>query len=419
MRMTADPHHSFSKSAPIPASRKVDSIPIVVIGILFSCMTLTVPGGAQSPKDSFAKANAGLEVNVASRAEEPVRMIGVTAKNGILAFNSIETYENAYPIILSMGAEQSESWEKSVGFISQRNIFNQIVKAEYAYLAAPYENKRDDELKRMAAPSGHTDVYNKHLRAGLIRVQRDASGDETYTSALPIGGYLPIVNEQGNFIVGDTIYQIRKNLIKEMARFDLSSLSVLDEATSENTARGIKVLKVVENPPAESSKSTSSCSYPLDSGWLTSGNRRGKIYVNFSKSYWNPYPYSKVTISYEVNVKSQKKNFWGNWVYASCPNECWISLAWTGVFEYISKVTLGYAGSTISPRSYSYPHPNCINDFKTSLNPITNSTAPYPSSFIFSAPNGLAFLDVRLSNAQWHASVPGGSSGINCNLGCP
>jgi hypothetical protein len=395
----------------------------LLISALLSNMWLAIPGAthlqtSSTREDAATKTNAAL-VNVESRAGEVIRLTGVTAKNGILAFDSLETYEKSYPIIFSMSAEQSQSWEKSLGFVSQRNIFNQIVEAEYEYLLAPYENKSNEELKRMAPPAGHTDIYYKYLQSGLIRIQRDASGEETYTSAIPIGGYLPIVNEQGYFIVGDTIYQVKKDLIKEMTGFEFSKISTLDKASSESAAGKIKVLRVVENSPAESSKAAASCSYPLDSGWQTIGKRRGKIYVNFTKSYWNPYPHTRVTISYEVNVKSQKKNFWGNWVYASCPNECWIDLTWTGVFEYISKVTLGYAGSTISPRSYSYPHPNCINDFKTSLSPITGSIAPYPSSFIFTAPSGRAFLDVRLSNALWHASVPGGSSGITCNVSCP
>jgi hypothetical protein len=353
-------------------------------------------------------------------ADQVPRLDGITVKSGILAFSTLEAYEKNYPVILNMSSAQADSWEHGMGFVSQRNIFNQIVKAEYAYLVTPYEGLSNAQLKRMAAPKGHSAIYNKYLRLGVIKMERDVQGEESYTSALPIRGYLPIVDERGFFIVGNTIYQIKDEFIKEMASTEISKLRVLDKASANNPVSDIKVQTVAANSVAsKSAAAASSCSYPRSSGWITSGSRRGMTTVNLSKTYWNPYPYSKVTVSYDVNVKSQKKNVWGNWVYPSCPNECWISFNWTSVFDYMSKATLGYAGSTISPRSYSYPHPNCINDFNISLNPISGTSAPYPSSFTFTAPAGLAFLDVSMKNALWHASVPGGSSGITCDVSCP
>lgn len=422
MRVTQDTHRTIFNTTAVIIKRRVGPSLFVMIFTLFSSAWLVLPGGTgYAQSSSVQSGTVEPEVNVTSwgAAGQATRLAGVTAQNGILAFSTLETYEKSYPVIFNMSAEQSETWEQSLGFVSQRNIFNQIVKAEYAYLAAPYEGKSAAELKRMTKPRGHTDIYDKYLRLGVIRIQRDPSGDETYTSALPIGGYLPIINEQGYFIVGNTIYQIKENRIAEMEGFELSKLSALNKAASDDPGSKIKVHPVVENSPAPASKAASNCNYPLSSGWITSGNRRGSITVNFSKTYWNPYPYLKVTTSYSVNVKSQKKNFWGTWVYPSCPNEVWLSFTWTGVFDYISKISLAYAGSSISPRSYSYPHPNCINDFNASLNMIGSSTAPYPSNFIYTAPSGLAFQDVSLKNALWHAAVPGGSSGLNCDVGCP
>lgn len=379
-------------------------------------------GTAHSQNAPVQRGTTSPEINIASRgaaAGQVMRLNGVTAKNGILAFDSLVTYDQSYPIIFNMNNEQAEAWERSLGFVSQRNIFNQIVKAEYEYLAAPYEGKSAAQLKRMNKPRGHTDIYEKYLRAGVIKIQPEARGEGTYTSALTIGGYQPIINEQGYFIVGNTIYQIKEDRIKELEGLDFSRLPALDKAAADDPANKIKVYSVVANSSATPSTAASNCSYPRTTNWITSGNRRGMTTVNFSKTYWNPYPHSKVTINYNVNVKSQKKNVWGNWVYPPCPNECWISFTWTTVFEYMSKTTLGYAGYSLSPRSYSYPNPNCINNFNISLNPITSTNVPYPSNFTFTAPSGLAFLDVSFQNALWHASVPGGSSGINCDVGCP
>ena len=421
-------HRTLPNSTAAPARLQ----PILSMFMLTCTMligaVMALPGRVVQSQDSpLQKGAVTAEMNPQSRvrADEIPRLAGVTVKNGILVFSTLDAYDKNYPIIFNMSNAQSRSWEKSLGFVSQRNIFNQIVDAEYAYLVAPYENLTDAQLGKMRPPKGHTSIYNKYLRSGLIIAEPDGQGGESYTSPLPIRGYLPIINEQGYFIVGNTVYQIKDKLIKEMPAAKLSKLSALNKASADNLANEIKVNTVVENSPASSAKGASSstaasaCNYPLSSGWVTSGKRRGMITVTFAKSYWNPYPHKKVTISYNVNVKSQKKNFWGTWVYPSCPNECWIDFKWTSVFDFMSTISLGYAGSSVSPRTYSYPHPNCLNDFNTSLNPASSATAPYPSSFIFTAPSGLAFLDVSLKNALWHASVPGGSSGINCNVGCP
>jgi hypothetical protein len=346
---------------------------------------------------------------------------GVTAKKGILVFNSLETFEKAYPAILHMDMAQSALWEKNIGFVSQRNIFNQIVNAEYDYLAKPFDNKSERQLRKMVAPKGHTNIYQQHLRSGVIAPQKIDGEEETYDYSLSDKSYVPIVNAKGFFIVGDTIYQVKDGLTKEMKGADLPRLSLLDKAKSDDGTGKIKVRPTFNASPADvaaASAGLAGCSFPLTSNWVTNGSRRGITTVTLALSYWNPFPYKKVTITHNVFVQSQKKNFFGTWVYATCPNECWIGGTWTMNFDFMSAATLGYVYTNYYPRSYSYPHPNCINNFQASINPVTGGTAPYPSSFVFTAPIGTAFLGVRLTPVHWSVSVPGGASGIACGVSC-
>lgn len=359
--------------------------------------------------------NRGRVISIAAPVE------GVVAKTGILHFDSLETFEKTYSSILNMDSALSASWEKSIGFVSHRNIFNQIVDAEYAHLAKPYENKSDKTLKRTTAPKGHTRIYQDHLRSGIIEIQPADQGEDTYDYALTDKSYAPIVNAKGFFIVGDTVYQVKGGLTKEMEGADLSRLAMLDNAKSNDPANKIKVRPTVDISAADAAAAkagTAGCGFPLAPGWVTNGSRRGMTTVTFSFSYWNPFPYTKVTLSYGVFVQSQKKNFWGTWIYPPCPNECWIGGTWTLNLDYMSAATLGYAHTDYYARSYSYPHPNCINNFKASINPITGGTAPYPASFIVTAPAGLAFQGVRLTPVHWSVSVPGGASGIACGVNC-
>lgn len=415
-------HNPLRKSRVNLARRKLGLSFLMLLSLLFSCVWLVLPGETGRAQGPAAQRGATqTEVNVISWDDSgrDTRLAGVTAKNGVLVFDTLETYESAYPIIFNMSAEQSEAWEKGLGFTSQRNIFDQIVDAEYEYLAAPYEGMSAEELEKVIPPDGHSATYERYLRSGVIKTERDERGEETYTCAIPIGAYLPVINEQGFFVVGNTVYQIKNNLIKEMAGVDFSKLAALDEATSDDAGRRIKVQRVAENTQMTDAGALSGCSYPLSSGWVTSGNRRGSITVNFTKTYFNPYPHTKVNINYNVNVRSQKKTVLGKWVYPPCPNECWLSFTWTAFFDFVNKVTLSYAGSTMSTKSYAYPHPNCINHYNGSFSPLTGSTAPYPTSFTYTAPAGLAFTDVGFKDSLWHASVPGGPSGITCAVGCP
>jgi len=358
-----------------------------------------------------------MAANRSRSASGAVQLEGVSANQGVLSFQSLAAFERTYPTISQMDVTQAAAWERDIGFVSQRNIFNQIVEAEDGFLWKPYEYKSDKELKKIAPPQGHTAIYQRYLRAGVIKRQPD---DDTYDYALSDRSYAPIVNADGFFIVADTLYQVKGGLFKEVEGADLSRRSSLDRARSTDSAKKITVRPTIDlSGEAAAKAGLAGCSFPRSSGWITSGNRRGSTTVYFSLNYVYPFPYKHVIITYNVAVTSQKKNFWGTWIYPSCPNECWIGGTWTANFDYISAQTLGFAGTMPYARSYSYPHPNCINMFQASINPATGTTAPYPSTFTFNAPAGLAFSNVRLSPMQWSVSVPGGSSGLNCSVSCP
>jgi hypothetical protein len=348
----------------------------------------------------------------------PATLKGVSAKKGILHFDSLEDLENAYPTIANMDSARSALWEKGIGFTSQRNIFNQIVEAEYDFLAKPYEDKSDKELKRTKAPTGHTDLYRKHLRAGVIKIQ-PIEGEDSYDYALSDASYAPIVNAEGFYIVGNTVYQVKNDLTKEMDGADLSKLSLLAKAALSDSANKITVRPTVEVPDAAAAQvGVLGCSFPLTSGWVTSGNRRGSTTIKFTVSYLNPFPYKKAVVAYNVSVISQKRNAFGTWLYPPCPNECWIAGTWTLSLDYMNAATLNHAFTIPYPRSFAYPHPNCINNFQASINPFTGLERPNNTTYVVTAPPGLAFQGISMQPVHWNVSVPGGSSGINCGVAC-
>jgi hypothetical protein len=166
---------------------------------------------------------------------------GVSAKDGTLTFVNLEAYEKAYQKICGLSEEDRIAWEKSLTFLSQQSIFNQIVNAEYNYFVTPYEKLTEEQLKNTPEPQGHTEAYNKWLKAGIIKTESDNNQGETYNYALKNGAYAPIIDQKGFFIVGKKVYQAKENLIKEMPFVDANSLTVLDQALKSDSTRDIIV----------------------------------------------------------------------------------------------------------------------------------------------------------------------------------
>ncbi|MFM9944274.1 MAG: hypothetical protein ACKVQB_03495, partial [Bacteroidia bacterium] len=307
-------------------------------------------------------------------------------------------------------------WEAKIGFKSQRRIFNEIVEAEYEYLLKPYENLSEAELLNVTEPKGHSDLYNLYLNK-LIKVETgDATNPGTYNYIVDAPYYSSVINENGFLAIGNSIFQIKANLIKEISGKQYDKLKILDTTTKDDTYNKIKVSDITTMAPRST---MSTCNFPLTSQWQQNGNRRGMTTVYFTRSFINPYPYSRVQVQYSVNVRAQKRNNWGNWLYVS--GDCYISGTWTFNMRKIYKANLGYAGTDTYTKSYTYPyHPNSINNFTTFLSPYTGSSTGSPTSYIYSFPSSspYAFSDAYLSNVLWNVSVPGGSNGINCNVQC-
>ena len=54
----------------------------------------------------------------------------ITLQNGLLKFNSVESYRNTLLALNKMTPQEQLQWEKTLGFISMQQLFNAIILAE-------------------------------------------------------------------------------------------------------------------------------------------------------------------------------------------------------------------------------------------------------------------------------------------------
>jgi hypothetical protein len=311
----------------------------------------------------------------------------VTAVDGMLVFADEKAFLEVTAALQAMERADADAWEADLGFESQRRIFDRVVDAEYQHLMAPYEDLSDAELADLEPPVGHSDAYVTYLDRGVIvETAPDADGQSTWTYALADASFASVVNEAGFFAVGDVVHQITSTQHQRRA------------GGADPDRVGGPTSAAIGAP------------FSLGTGWVTAGNRRGLLHVSMTPTDLNPAPTTSIQVRYAVNLQSQKKNFWGNWVYPSCPNAVTIGGSWTAVLRYIWVPQLSFSHQDSFARSYTYPNPSCVNNLTVSLQPTTGASIGSWGSVIFTAPANRAFSDFRIMPGAWSATVPGGIS---------
>lgn len=168
---------------------------LVLLGMVAT--VLTIFNGCQ--KDELVS-------QLADEQSQTVVKPDVYGKNGFLVFSDSRKVSQTLNSLAKMSEEERKNWEKSHFFVSQQTIFHNIVDAEIQ-LDAPYENISAEELKNVKQPPLHSDVYYKFLNKGIIREYTESDGTELYDYSTCAPYLSAILDENGIFVVGDTMFQ--------------------------------------------------------------------------------------------------------------------------------------------------------------------------------------------------------------------
>jgi hypothetical protein len=324
----------------------------------------------------------------------------VTVKDGILCFKNKEVYKNTIEMLSKMDRVTADSWEKSKNFVSQRNIFDQIVDAEWKLLVEPYEKMSTDELKKASTPATHSGLYEKCLKSGVIKKVRYSDNTESYDYNLFSGFFAKVVNEEGLCAIGDTIFQLTDVNVKMITNGDFSKINLLKKSNATDKVNNIAIISVIsENKSAKSGNfdwNSSGNDWQATGNYYHSKRIRCEVWLTSDLAA----PYTDCFMNYTVNVKTQRKNFWGNWDYYA--SDVIILANWTYQSTINENNTFNHQDDYFELNYYD--HPSSMNNYWVSVYPTGGGTAPYPSTFVYSAPYNWYFSrQPQITNSIWWA----------------
>ena len=334
---------------------------------------------------------------LADEQPQAVLKTDVYGINGFLVFRNSKILSQTLNSLENMSEEERRNWEKKNFFVSQLTIFNNIVDAEIQ-LDAPYENMSAEELKNVKQPPLHSEVYYKFLNKGIIREYTESDGTELYDYSTCAPYLSAILDENGIFVVGDTMFQYTASAIKKWIGCDINNNKKL--INSNESIGQIEVKMLLKSSTIKYGN------WAYDSG----NDRRIRIGINFNSYQY----YADGTVwNYEhwVEVQSQKKNFWGNWKYN------WTTMSVLGHWDY----TILYENQPLQTGEFrntagyhEYPNPQIIyaSNLKSSCSISTGTIYPFNSTMSigtdgirdtgpFMSEDLKVIYDVFLTNYYW------------------
>ena len=157
----------------------------------------------------------------------------IKCESGVLVFKdqiSLSNYENKAN---RMGISELTKQEESLGFESQKRIFEKVTLIEYNRQITPYIGKTDEEMKNIPYP-GYSPECLDALKKGLIKEINEPEGSYIDYN-LSNRGMAVYLNKDGLVMVGNVLYFIKGNSIKSMENATLANSRELIESSSSNS----------------------------------------------------------------------------------------------------------------------------------------------------------------------------------------
>jgi hypothetical protein len=348
------------------------------------------------------------EQNNNSASKDVSIIDNIKCESGVLVFKdqiSLSNYENNAN---RMGISELTKQETSLGFESQKRIFEAIALKEYNIQIKPFEGKTDDEMKNIPFP-GHCQEYTSALKGGIIKEILETGGSYMDYN-LTDRSKAVYLNKDGLVMVGNTLYFVKGNISKS-----------LENATLGNSHDLIESGSSIENSNFKSVLSGTYSAY-ANSGWINSGKCRGSLDATYTIKTAGANQgtnYSDIIQGFPLTIhtNAQQKNFWGNW------NQYWgpetisgpasLHLDWSQIWYGPYTSTNGLYNNF----STNYYLPSASNATLT-YHPFTGAIVP--NSFGYSlatAPySGYYGWGVKPIAFTISANLPGGCCGINCYI---
>jgi hypothetical protein len=357
--------------------------------VLFALLAtgLTIFNGCQ--KDELIVRNEDFNHQVKKTPE-------VFEKNGILIFTDHNDVSEILRINQSMQEKERRMWENNHNFYSQLSLFNDVVIAEEQFYL-PYENMSEEELSGITLAQKHSDMYSDYLVKGIIKeyVEEDGLTSYDYSTCAPY--LVSILNENGIFMVADTMYQFTDNAIKVW-----EGANVMDvNSMVNNKSNDIQIHYVRKNLNLQKGAIYPNPKY---SSWAYSGSQR-RIKIGLYFDVW-PSTTDRKIWSYQhyVHARSEKRALFSwnlNWT------DMYILGRWDGQIEYKPIGSSSSAFHSFSSDFHDYPTAYHVyaNNFYSSMSIESGTIYAHPATMSISYteiyPSKNEIVDVDLTDFYW------------------
>ncbi|MBN1116771.1 MAG: hypothetical protein JXA77_06185 [Bacteroidales bacterium] len=316
-------------------------------------------------------------------------------ENGILVFNSSNSFFKTINEIANYSDAERKGWEESIGFLSQNRIISQIIEAEQEHIA-PYMDLSDDELlDQENVPSKHSATFYKYLDYGVIKITDEGTENESWDYSVSNKMYTDFINIDGIFAIGDTLFQFNKDVVKIYPKSNTSNVDKLKMTNVSNEEISIIQLKT-------NFKSTR---YFYDKDIAEADKKRISVEVYGDMLYFIE---SSKTLyyTYVVFIRCQEKKLFS---WKDINTEFWINGKWD--FRY-GPLNNGWDAS------YNWHGNGCY--CKRSVNPETGELINENSSFYVKVPEWEPWDFTPIPyfrNIYWYGLRYGGCCGLKAEIG--
>jgi hypothetical protein len=341
----------------------------------------------------------------------------VCSKNGVLIFKDSLSLKKVMNNLAFMSRKEATKWEENFDFISQRTIFENIVDAELE-IDEPYEKMTEEERKNATLPPEHSQLYYEMLNYGIIKVIKDIEDPEyeSYDFSVCLPFLTPILNKDGIFMTGNTIYQVTSKSIKQWDSGDFNNLEKLKSTTECD--QNIKIISINNINGTNNGLKSELSPNPLSTGWIKKGSKRRMKLEEYFKSWKYLSDGTIWRYQHYIHVRSEKKNWLGKWKLN------WTDMSLRGTMEasfvyYPHKdshsITSSLDYSSQFPSNYPSYYVSEINNFYASMSIFDGTPSPYPATwnvyYQLTPGENVEIKDIYLLHADWVAICHGDAKG--------
>jgi hypothetical protein len=274
----------------------------------------------------------------------PKDEVGFEVRDGYLVFKNNDSFVKTVSKIANMNKTEREKWEKSIDFVSQARLINDLIDNELELDSVNRIKFANGDISNATKYDYRPELFYNLLSKGVIKLIDEGTSNEYWDFSAFNKGFSYFINEEGLYAVGDSLFQVTN---KELKAITLSSGVNKGELLKElfEDKKGVSKIKNITdgipgNSPGLIESTGNFYQFTKTEYKWPSVNYRIKLGIELSFLAYSLQT-ARFDFTHNYYVTSQKTNFWNNWIndYANYN----IEGSWT-IEAYYYGQSFGYQG---------------------------------------------------------------------------